>query len=63
VFLYFSLVTATTIGYGDIISHSASARTLVGVESLVSLAWTLVVFAALSVQFANQAKSERNDDE
>ncbi len=57
-FLYFSLVTATTIGYGDIVPHSALAKTLVGVESLVSLAWTLVVFAALSVQFANQVKNE-----
>jgi hypothetical protein len=63
VFLYFSLVTATTIGYGDIIPHSAYARTLVGVESLVSLAWTLVVFAALSVQFARRAESEHREDE
>jgi ion channel len=63
VFFYFSLVTATTIGYGDITPHSASARTLAGVESVVSLAWTLVVFAALSVQFAGRANSERRKDE
>ena len=45
-FVYFSLVTATTVGYGDIVPKSALARSLAGLESIVSLAWTLVVFAA-----------------
>jgi hypothetical protein len=54
-FMYFSLVTATTIGYGDIVPKSAPARSLAGLESIVSLAWTLVVFAALSVRFAAEA--------
>ena len=63
VFFYFSLVTATTIGYGDIIPHSESARILVGLESLSSLAWTLVVFAALSVQFADEAKNKKINEE
>jgi CBS domain containing-hemolysin-like protein len=59
VFLYFSLVTATTIGYGDIIPQSLAARTVTGIESLVCLGWTLVVFAALSVRFANVLQSQR----
>ena len=54
-FVYFSLVTATTVGYGDIVPKSALARSLAGLESIVSLAWTLVVFAALSVRFAAEA--------
>ena len=54
-FMYFSLVTATTVGYGDIVPQSALARSLTGLESIVSLAWTLVVFAALSVRFAAEA--------
>lgn len=58
VFLYFSLVTATTIGYGDITPQTPFARLLAGTESLASLAWTLVVFAALSTRFANEIKSE-----
>ncbi len=62
VFLYFSLVTATTIGYGDIVPHSGTARSLAGVESIASLAWTLVVFAALSVQFANRSTGPTQKD-
>lgn len=57
-FLYFSLVTATTIGYGDIVPHSGFARCLAGVEAITCLAWTLVVFAALSVQFSSHSKEE-----
>jgi hypothetical protein len=57
-FLYFSLVTATTIGYGDIVPHSGLARSLTGVEAVTSLAWTLVVFAAISVQFSLTSKDE-----
>ncbi len=57
-FLYFSLVTATTIGYGDIVPHSGFARCLAGVEAITCLAWTLVVFAALSVQFSSSSKEE-----
>jgi hypothetical protein len=56
VFLYFSLVTATTIGYGDIVPHSGSARWIACVEVIACLAWTLVVFAALSVQFSSNSK-------
>ena len=59
VFPYFSLVTATTVGYGDIVPQSLAARSVTGLESLVCLAWTLVVFAALSVRFANALQSER----
>ncbi|MGA9071836.1 MAG: potassium channel family protein [Terracidiphilus sp.] len=55
-FIYFSLITATTIGYGDIVPKSEFARSLASVESIVSLAWTLVVFAALAVKFADAAR-------
>src|SRR5580698_10707890 len=57
-FLYFSLVTATTIGYGDIVPHSGLARSLAGAEAVTSLAWTLVVFAAVAVQFSLTSKDE-----
>jgi ion channel len=59
VFLYFSLVTATTVGYGDIVPQSLAARSVAGTESLVCLGWTLVVFAALSVRFANALQAEQ----
>jgi len=56
-FMYFSLVTATTVGYGDIVPKSPLARSLTGIELITSLAWTLVVFAALAVRFASEAES------
>jgi hypothetical protein len=58
VFLYFSLVTATTVGYGDIVPQSLTARSVAGIESLLCLAWTLVVFAALAVRFADALQSK-----
>jgi voltage-gated potassium channel Kch len=60
VFLYFSLVTATTVGYGDIVPQSLAARSVTGIESLVCLGWTLVVFAALSVRFATFLQAEQS---
>ncbi len=51
-FLYFSLVTASTVGYGDIAPRSEIARMLAGLELLSSIAWTLVVFAAVAIRFS-----------
>jgi hypothetical protein len=36
-FLYFSAVTITTVGYGDILPNSTRVRTLVMLESLLGL--------------------------
>ena len=57
-FIYFSLVTATTVGYGDIAPSSLLTRALTGLESIVALAWTLVVFAAISVRFVDTVHAE-----
>jgi hypothetical protein len=46
-FLYFSLVTMATVGYGDITPNSTLARTVVGIEILVGLGWVTLVFAAV----------------
>lgn len=51
-FAYFSLVTAATVGYGDVAPRSTAARLIAGAEIILSLGWTLVVFAALISTFA-----------
>lgn len=44
-FLYFSLVTFATVGYGDIYAKTTTARMLVSIEILESLL-TLVIFVS-----------------
>jgi hypothetical protein len=51
-FLYFSLVTATTVGYGDIAPVSSAARAFAVLEILLSVSWTLVVFSILFRTYA-----------
>lgn len=46
-FLYFSLVTATTLGYGDIVPVTPAARVVVCIEVLLGIGWITVVFAAV----------------
>jgi hypothetical protein len=47
VFFYYTLVTMTTVGYGDIAPASTFARILSSSAALVSLCWVTVVFAAV----------------
>lgn len=46
-FVYFSLVTQTTLGYGDIQPVSAPARTLAGLHALVGQLYLAVLVARL----------------
>ena len=45
--VYFSFVTLTTLGYGDISPTSASARTLVTLEALVGQLYLVILIARL----------------
>jgi hypothetical protein len=44
---YFSLITLTTVGYGDLIPRSPSARSLVWVEAVIGQFYVAVVIAQL----------------
>lgn len=46
-FIYYSVMTISTTGYGDVAPHSPPAKILASAEALVGLAWTIVVFAAV----------------
>ena len=45
-FMYFSAVTLTTLGYGDIVPKSDGARLLAMSEMFVGMAWVTVVLSA-----------------
>ena len=46
-YLYFSFVTLTTLGYGDIVPLSAAARTLVALEATLGQLYLAILVAAL----------------
>jgi Ion channel len=46
-FLYLSIMTLSTLGYGDLQPASALARLLTSVEAVGGFAWTVIVFAAV----------------
>jgi hypothetical protein len=45
-FLYFSVVTMSTVGYGDVIPANALTRTLACIEVVLGVGWVTVVLSA-----------------
>lgn len=43
-FLYFSIITSTTIGYGDILPNSTLIRSIVSLQSIISICLTIFYF-------------------
>jgi hypothetical protein len=59
IFNYFSYVTMTTLGYGDITPVSLEARTLVQIETLMGQLYVAIFIARLvSIQTANSMKKD-----
>jgi voltage-gated potassium channel len=57
--IYFSVVTAATVGYGDIIPISTSARLLVVAEIFVNLVYVIFIFSVIANGIQNN-KSDRS---
>ena len=55
--LYFSLITLSTIGYGDIVPLSGEARMLSALEGVTGVLYIAVTVAILVSSF----RSERSD--
>ena len=47
-FVYFSVVTMATLGYGDVIPANAVTRTLACIEVVIGVGWVTVVLSAAS---------------
>ncbi len=66
-FLYFSFMTISTLGYGDIHPSSALTQALTSIEVFVGIGWTVVVFAAVvayvTPRFAAMATAAPRDDQ
>lgn len=58
---YFSFMTLTTVGYGDIIPHSSAARTLAALEAVVGQIYLTVLVARLVGLHIVHAQSSRDD--
>ena len=58
-FLYFSFVTLTTLGYGDLLPLSATARTLAFVEAILGQFYIATMVAGLvAIHISNAAKDK-----
>ncbi|MDX1395345.1 MAG: ion channel [Gemmatimonadota bacterium] len=56
--LYFSFVTLTTLGYGDILPASAEARSLVTIESVTGVLYSGILIAKLVGLYSGQVQSQ-----
>lgn len=60
-FMYFSLTTITTLGYGDLAAHTETGRLLATAEAVVGQVY-LVTVVAMVVALLTQNVSERSRD-
>ncbi|MHC5022901.1 MAG: potassium channel family protein [Planctomycetota bacterium] len=61
--LYFSLVTLTTLGYGDITPVGPTARAIAAVEAVVGVLYTALLVARLVGMYAAAERAGRQDAE
>jgi hypothetical protein len=57
--MYFSLVTLSTVGYGDVLPVSPMARSLASVEALIGQFYVAVVVATFVALFTTHSLAER----
>jgi uncharacterized membrane protein len=54
---YFSLVTLATVGYGDILPRSETARMMAMIEAVVGQFYVAVIVAVFVGMYANQRRN------
>jgi len=58
-FVYYSVMTITTTGYGDVTPQSQTAKIVASAEALMGLMWTIVVFAAVLIVVQGQRQPQQ----
>jgi hypothetical protein len=58
--IYFSLITATTVGYGDIHPVSSAAKIMVMSEIVIGLLYVVVMFSSISNFLKKETKKTEN---
>ena len=61
-FLYYSFVTLTTLGYGDITPIGATARALSTIEAILGQFYMAILVAGLISIFVNRKKPTSSGD-
>jgi hypothetical protein len=61
-FLYFSIVTASTLGYGDITPVKPVAKFLASCEVLFGVGWSVVAFAAMAALLGGRPSGTKPDE-
>lgn len=59
--IYFSAMTATTVGYGDISPRDTFVRRLVGIQAFLSLVFIVMIIANLAGKLGTTYKSIESD--
>jgi Ion channel len=60
--IYFSYVTLSTLGYGDIVPHTSLARSIAVVEAMIGQFYVAVIVAVLVSAFVAQKLADRATD-
>ena len=58
--LYFSLITLSTIGYGDIVPFSGEARILAALEGVTGVLYIAITVALLVSRFRTEPSDSRD---
>ena len=58
-FTYFSFITLTTLGYGDILPTTSTARFLVFMEAIVGVFYMAIVVSSLVGAALNNAQNKK----
>ncbi len=61
--MWWAIQTVTTVGYGDVVPHSAGGRAIASLVMLTGIAFLSLVTASVTAMLVEQARGRRADSE